>query len=157
MDAHTAASHEGERGPRALTVQECWALLRAHAVGRIGVVADGQPLVVPLTYAVDGDALVVRTGDGVVHAAAAGARVAFQVDHLDERDRSGWSVLVRARAVEVDERGSALLARYTRATGLVPWAPGRREHWMRLVVNGVSGRLLVARDVHGPVALEGYL
>lgn len=146
-----------EQGPRALSTAECWALLRAHGVGRIGVVVEGQPLVVPLAYVVEGDAVVVRTGDGVIHDAAVGARVAFAVDHLDERDRSGWNVLVRALAVEADARTAPSTVRATRDSGLQPWAPGRREHWIRLVVHGLSGRLLLPRSLGGNLPLEGYL
>lgn len=147
----------GDVVPRALTPLECWALLRAHVVGRIAVVSGDQPLVVPMNYAVDGDALVVRTGEGEVHDAAVGAQVAFQLDHFDDRDHSGWSVLVRGRAAEVGPSTAPRLARDTRSSGVEPWAPGRREHWLRIVPQHVSGRLVPPLSWGGHVLVEGYL
>lgn len=143
-------------GPRVLSTEECWALLGARAVGRIGVVVGGYPVVVPLNYAVDHGNLVVRTGGGQVHDAAQHANVTFQVDQLDERGRGGWSVLVRALAEEVGEHHSADVVRRTRESGVQPWAPGERDHWLRLVVHGVTGRQVVPTQLDDD-GTSGYL
>lgn len=144
-------------GPRELSTQECWALLRAHRVGRIGVLVGGYPLVVPLNYAVEHEVLVVRTGAGAVHDAAQHANVTFEVDQLDERDRGGWSVLVRALAEEVGEDHSDDVQRRTRESGVEPWAPGQRDHWLRLIVHGVSGRHVVPTALADGPEPGGYL
>src|SRR5581483_11023870 len=63
-------------------------------------------------------------------AAADHANVTFEVDQIDERTRSGWSVLVRGLAEEVTSEHRTELIERTKATGVEPWAPGDRGHWM---------------------------
>ncbi|TXR58023.1 pyridoxamine 5'-phosphate oxidase family protein [Quadrisphaera setariae] len=156
-DATTGAGSGAQaEGPRVLAAAECWALLGARSVGRIGVVVSGYPVVVPLNYAVDHGNLVVRTGGGEVHAAAQHANVTFQVDELDERGHGGWSVLVRALAEEVGEDHTADVVRRTLESGVQPWAPGERDHWLRLVVHGVTGRQVVPTQLDDG-GTAGYL
>jgi Pyridoxamine 5'-phosphate oxidase len=67
---------------------------------------------------------VFRTDPGSkLDAVAGGARVAFEVDAVDEGSRTGWSVVVRGQAAEVARR--AALERL-RALPLYPWAPGAK-------------------------------
>ena len=48
--------------------------------------------------------MVFRTDPGSkLDAIAGGARVAFEVDAVDEGSRTGWSVVVRGQAAEVSE------------------------------------------------------
>src|SRR3974390_225744 len=88
---------------------ECLHLLRESAVGRLGVVVDGQPLIFPVNFVLDNDAIVLRTDEGTkLHAARSGP-VAFECDHIDRTYHTGWSVLVTGRAAEI--RDPAELAR----------------------------------------------
>src|SRR4030095_1319408 len=58
-----------------------------------------------------------------------GARVAFEVDAVDEGSRTGWSVVVRGQAAEVLE--PADLGRLHRLP-LFPWAPGAKARYVRI-------------------------
>ena len=79
-----------------------------------------------------------RTDPGSkLDAAAAGAPVAFEVDAVDERDRSGWSVVVCGRAGEVSD--PADLERL-RVLPLYSWAPGAKARYVRIRSAVVTGR-----------------
>ena len=71
----------------------CMALLGTQDVGRLVVVEDGEPRVIPVNYAVVEGSIVIRC-DHDRRTSIAGP-VVFEVDLLDERTRSGWSVIVR--------------------------------------------------------------
>ncbi len=135
-----------------LAHEECWRLLATQQVGRLAVVAERYPIVVPVNYALDGDVVVLRTGPGTLLAAARHAHVSFEVDQLDPLSRTGWSVLVRGLAEEVTGRHRADVVARTRAAGVRPWAPGEREHWLRLLPHRVTGRRIVAGEL--PPAFE---
>jgi hypothetical protein len=61
--------------------------------------------------------------------------LAFEVDHLDEEQHSGWSVLVRGKGAEVSpQRRPALRAVPT------PWAIGLHRVWLQIVPETVTGR-----------------
>ncbi len=123
-----------------LSVEECWALVATQVVGRLGVVIDEYPVIVPVNFAMDGPVVVLRMGAGTVSAAADHANVTFQVDAVDRELRTGWSVLVRGLVEDVGEAHRSELAARTSATGVSPWAPGERGHLKRLIPHGVSGR-----------------
>lgn len=121
---------------------ECQQLLETQPVGRVGFVARGQPIILPVTYALHRGEVVFRTDEGSqLHASIRGARVAFQVDGLDARDQTGWSVLVKGPADAVPE--GALLTELEEL-GLVPWAAGDKSQFMRIRTADITGRRLRA-------------
>lgn len=61
-----------------------------------------------------------------------------------ETDETGWSVLVHALAERVTDGHGVELMERTRATGVTPWAPGKRSHWYRLIPQAISGRRIAA-------------
>jgi len=125
---------------RELTADECRKLLSERHLGRLALVDQDGPVVFPVNYVFDRLAVVFRTDPGTkLDAAARGARVAFEVDAINEANRTGWSVLVRGEAVAV--RGPDELRRL-RTLPLYPWAPGSREHYVRILPSVVSGRLI---------------
>jgi len=69
--------------------------------------------------------------------------VAFQIDGVDDASRTGWSVLVRAEAVEVIDSGD--LAQ-VRELPLYPWAPGAKTHYVRLLPALLTGRRIAVPD-----------
>lgn len=127
-----------------LTSEECYLLLGARQIGRLGFVAEHYPLIVPMNYAVDNGIVVVRSRPGLKLNTVDHANVTFQVDEFDERTRGGWSVLVRGQAEELTPEHSAAIAERTAATGLEPWAPGPEFHWVRIIPHGISGRRISA-------------
>ena len=98
-----------------IPVEECHRLLTTQEIGRLAVNAEHHPLVFPVNYAMDGTTVVIRTAPGTKLAAADHANVTFEVDEIDRRTRSGWSVLVRAVAEEVGPGHRADLVARTEA------------------------------------------
>ncbi|WP_369134848.1 pyridoxamine 5'-phosphate oxidase family protein [Modestobacter sp. I12A-02662] len=95
-----------------IPTDECYRLLTTQEIGRLGVNAEEYPLIVPVNLAMDGTTIVIRTRAGTRLAAAQHARVTFEVDEIDRRTRSGWSVLARGLAEEVGaEHRADLVAR----------------------------------------------
>lgn len=125
-------------GMEVLGTQECRALLGLAKVGRVGVCIGAIPAVLPVNFALDGDSVVFRTGEGTtLKAATDRAVVAFQCDRVDEFEHSGWSVLVVGMARAVTDPGE--LERL-RGLPLRPWAPGQKDCYVRIPFELVSGR-----------------
>jgi nitroimidazol reductase NimA-like FMN-containing flavoprotein (pyridoxamine 5'-phosphate oxidase superfamily) len=123
---------------------ECLRLMATAPVGRIAYTRQALPAVEPVNFAVHDGVIVVRADPGSKLAAATRrAVVAFQADELDPVTRSGWSVTVVGRAEEVTD--PAEIARLGKL-GLEPWAPGAREHFIRIVPGLVTGRRLRRGD-----------
>jgi nitroimidazol reductase NimA-like FMN-containing flavoprotein (pyridoxamine 5'-phosphate oxidase superfamily) len=113
-------------------------LTNGSFVGRLGLVVDRRPLVLPVNYMVDRGTVVFCTAAGTkLNAIVGGADVAFEVDEHRSLRHSGWSVLVRGRAEIVTD--NADLA-HLRAGPLRPWAKGARANWVRIPLDEVSGR-----------------
>lgn len=145
----TVGEHHGHgRSLRVLGGEECYRLLATAQVGRLGVNAENYPLILPANYGLDHGVIVIRTDPGTPIAAASHQNVTFEVDEIDPRTGTGWSVLVRGLAEEVSpEHGTELVER-TKAAAVQPWAPGERARWLRLIPHDVSGRrLVVEQDV----------
>ena len=137
--AATSAVYEGRTGLQLLPPAECWRLLTDHRLGRIGLVADGEPVILPVNYVVHERSVVFRTAGGTkLDAATTWPVVSFEIDGT-EGSRGGWSVLVTGRAERVhDDR----TRREVEALGLEPWAPGAKLNWVRIVPGRVTGRRL---------------
>ncbi|GAA4677871.1 pyridoxamine 5'-phosphate oxidase family protein [Pseudonocardia yuanmonensis] len=151
-----SGAEEG-RELQVLDPDECYRLLAEEEIGRLGVNAEHYPLIFPVNYALDGETIVIRTDVGTKLGAADHANVTFEVDRIDRRTRSGWSVLVRGLAEAVTTEHRAELVERTRASGVEPWAPGEHGHWMRLIPQGISGRRIVPGQLPPAFGPEGYL
>jgi nitroimidazol reductase NimA-like FMN-containing flavoprotein (pyridoxamine 5'-phosphate oxidase superfamily) len=129
-----------DRRMASLTETECFEFLARQWIGRLALVVDGWPVVVPMNYALVGRDIVVRSDPGSKLDAIAGATtVSFEVDDFDPLYQSGCSVLVRAVAREVRPEERPQLAEQGR---LRSWADGPKAHWIRLVPVQVTGRRL---------------
>jgi uncharacterized protein len=126
-----------------LSPAECWTLLASTPVGRIGVLNDSAPEIYPVNHVVDRDTIVFRTDSGnKLRGLTRSPAVCYQVDGIVPQDATGWSVLVKGRAVEVDDpdgvrRVAQLPLRY--------WALGDKHHWIRIVPTEVTGRRIWSR------------
>ncbi|WP_212612878.1 pyridoxamine 5'-phosphate oxidase family protein [Pseudonocardia hierapolitana] len=81
---------------------ECLRLLATGMIGRVVFTDSALPAAQPVTYLLDGEEVLFRTGGGGKLAAATrGAVVAFQVDEIDPSTRTGWTVLGIGEAYEV--------------------------------------------------------
>jgi hypothetical protein len=129
-----------DRHLMALATEECWGLLATRTWGRLGVVVAGHPEIFPVDHHVDGRVLLLRTEEGTKLRAAAGARVCFEVDQIDDLSRTGWTVMVVGHADEVFDPASLDVDG--------PDAPlwtDDKVHWLRIVPVKVTGRRLVPK------------
>jgi hypothetical protein len=93
-------------GSTVLPISECKRLLAVAAkegsVGRLGIATDQAPIVIPVNFTLHEGQVMVRMGTGYVSQAAAGQLVAFEVDQVDGKAGSAWSVLVRGLATLIE-------------------------------------------------------
>ena len=124
-----------------LDPDECFRLLAAQHLGRVGLIVAGQPMVLPVNYALLGHTVVFRTArnsgfDRVVR----GADVVFEIDHADPAYHSGWRVLGRGRAegveasIDLDALDHAVMR---------PWARRDEPGWIAIPLAHVTGRRIV--------------
>jgi len=136
-----------------LDERQCWELLARHFLGRVGLGDADGPLVFPVNYAVDGRSVVFRTAPGTKLAAArTRTPVVFEVDEATELFETGASVMVHGVLVEVtDDAERARLARLPIRT----WAPGDRDHLVRVEPHAVSGRRIPLHQYDDGVGADG--
>ena len=68
-----------------LDEEKCFDHLRREPVGRLGFVDHGEPVILPVNYAVAGRSIVLRTGQGSKLAVALMAQpVCLEIDGWDE-------------------------------------------------------------------------
>jgi nitroimidazol reductase NimA-like FMN-containing flavoprotein (pyridoxamine 5'-phosphate oxidase superfamily) len=131
---------DGRTGIEVVPSQECLQLLAGEVVGRIGFVDAGRAEVLPVNYVLDGEAVVFRTAAGSKLDGATRAPVVFEVDRIDRANRSGWSVIVHGRAHEVTAFDRVELRERVAALPVDPWAPGEKQHLVRIVPGSITGR-----------------
>jgi nitroimidazol reductase NimA-like FMN-containing flavoprotein (pyridoxamine 5'-phosphate oxidase superfamily) len=124
----------------------CWNLLATTTFGRVGLLVDGKPEVLPVNYAIDGESILFRTAEGTVLTQADLAVVAFEADYVDPNNHSGWSVMVQGFARDIGDAVDPTSQRIKRLS-LVTWAPGNRARWIHIVPEKVTGRRM---DVYPP-------
>ncbi len=158
MSDHTAGSASAspadpgpESGPAAskpvlepLDEAECLRLISPGGLGRLAYSGRFDLTVLPVNYRLHEGTIVFRTAqdsptDEDLRTGIAGAeyRVAFEVDDVDVAVREGWSVLIQGSAHHVEsesERASVAGA------GVVPWAGGDRQHYIRITPTRITGR-----------------
>jgi hypothetical protein len=123
-----------------LSDSECERLLRAGVFGRMVLSTPSQTEILPVNYAVMGDAILVRTAHGsLLDRYAHGAQLLFEVDQVDHERWQGWSVVARGRGERIDE--DCLTGAERGSPGPPPWV-SRGDVWIRLRWDGVSGRKL---------------
>lgn len=146
---HDDSMEVDRNGLEVLPRSECLRLLRTAVVGRVALTASALPTVLPVSFVVDGDEIVFRTGrDAKLDAATRDAVVAFEVDEIDPTTHSGWSVVVTGVAREVTDPG---LLSEERVRALPGWGSDGHGRVVALATDLVSGRRLAPRVP----ALEG--
>ncbi len=132
-----AGLHRLARIPRA----ECFRLIAAGGVGRIGFSTASGIVILPVNFAVSANTVVVRTDGGSVIAAHADGEVSFEVDHVDEALEQGWSGLIQGQAHRVLQKTE--LAHLQRCAEVLPWAGGDRTAYVQITPRRISGRRIV--------------
>jgi nitroimidazol reductase NimA-like FMN-containing flavoprotein (pyridoxamine 5'-phosphate oxidase superfamily) len=138
-----------------LTSNECTALLAGCRVGRIGVVVDGAPVILPVNYRwVDdhqGAYVALRTRPGNIIDRAS-STVAFEIDGIDELHQAGWSVLVRGTLHHLLPG-----APVRHLIDSHPWLAEERDSWLVIAVDEVTGRRLAGKESEWAFHIRGYL
>lgn len=123
-----------------LRLEHCEELLAATTVGRIGFQSARGMEILPVNFRYRSRSILLRTSPYGPLAALAGGvdGVAFEVDHHDDLQQHGWSVLVRGRIAAVED--SAELAELDARMHPDPWAAGLRTLYLRLQASTITGR-----------------
>ena len=139
---------------RELTAAECRELLGTDCVGRLAFVTPAGPRIVPVNYAVRGEAIEIRTtAYSEVATYAPGTQVAFEIDHLDGAGRQAWSVVAHGVCRRHDN--PAELAVRDRADAPSPWAGGHRTMLLVLPWRELTGRRVGRHWPHPPTSGRG--
>lgn len=127
-----------------LDEDECMRLISPGGLGRLAYSGRFGLTVMPVNYRMLEGSIVFRTEqdsptDRDLRTGIVGAeyQVAFEVDDVDPDAREGWSVLVQGGAHHVD---SADEYASVRDSGVVSWAGGNREHFLRIIPTRITGR-----------------
>ena len=122
----------------------CMRMLAAASggVGRIAL-SVSPATIRPVNYAFDDQtqSVVFRSALGSkLREGLSSGTVAFEIDGTDPVDQTGWSVIIVGEAEEVtDPTEIERLEDFE----LQPWAPGVKEHWVRIRATSASGRRIV--------------
>jgi nitroimidazol reductase NimA-like FMN-containing flavoprotein (pyridoxamine 5'-phosphate oxidase superfamily) len=102
----------------------------------------GLPAVRLVNFFVDDDTVIFATADGDKYRAAErGDVVAFEVDDIDHDRHLGWTVTAAGHLAVVDPEEATGFAR---TLPLRPWAPHSDPHLIRLEIESLEGRRLLA-------------
>jgi hypothetical protein len=136
-------------GLEVLAPSDCLTLLARHGLGRVSVSIGALPVIVPVTYRLAGEWIVIMTTPGTkLDAALPNAVVAFEVDDIDEAAGTGWSVMVTGVAEEIT--GEKELA-WLRALDLPSWGGGRGTRFVRIRCREASGQRVTTSRTAGSV------
>ena len=137
---------------RELSYAECRALLVRQRAGRVAVSTPDGPHIIPINYSVVDESIVFRTTPfSLVASYGRNANLAFEVDHVNEEQELGWSVVARGRADVVTNPEE--LVRIRRVCAPVPWADGSRNLFFRLPWRDLTGRALGHQTLVGDEAV----
>ncbi|OBK75692.1 pyridoxamine 5'-phosphate oxidase family protein [Mycobacterium sp. 1164985.4] len=121
-----------------LNRRQCLDLLQGVRVGRLVFTEDALPAVQPVNFRLWRDDVVIRVAGGPKLAAATDNQVvAFQSDELDADLRTGWSVTVVGHAEPITDVDELL---EVAGTFIQPWVDGRRDHFVRIRTEKMTGR-----------------
>lgn len=119
-----------------LSLEECQGVLAASQMGRVGAIVNGRPVIVPAAYASDGPRLLVRIDGNFLDEAM--HRVAFEVEAVDAKTGTGWSVVVQGAASEVTDEQEIRELEHGPAAA----ATGRPSRWIHIRPGHIIGRRL---------------
>jgi nitroimidazol reductase NimA-like FMN-containing flavoprotein (pyridoxamine 5'-phosphate oxidase superfamily) len=133
---------------RGIGSDEALALLRqgAQPVGRLAICLAGEPLVFPLNYTLDGDAIVFRTQAGTKLSGITRSLATFEIDHIDASGQ-GWAVTFEGLAQEVLDADPPQLRARIDALAFETWPGGHRPHVVRITPFAVRGTAWAANEV----------
>jgi len=126
-------------GLEILPFADCMRLLGTVPVGRVGFLADGEVVMLPVNHVTDRQTVVFRSRSGSKLSSVGSKNlVGFEADDYDRRTHSGWSVVVSGftEVVEDDDE-----IRRLEHLGLQSWGgAGDGASWIRIRPTSVTGR-----------------
>ena len=134
-------------------------MLTARSVGRIAVIVEDGPVVVPVNYrlvepTVPHPARGTRyEPDPATSSTEPSMMVAFEIDSIDTVHEQGWSVLVRGTLQEVDPDAEGFRDGFSPQ----PWLEDQRDAWLLIEPFAISGRRLDAAETEWGFHIRGYL
>ena len=135
---HDGSGRSDVTGIEVLTREECLDALGSRRIGRVAVTDRAMPVILPVNYALlDGDVVFATETGTKLDAAVVRSIVAFEVDQVDEQERTGWSVCVTGVAEEVVQDDQVERAR---GLDLQPMVPLPRKRYVRIRSDLISGR-----------------
>jgi uncharacterized protein len=124
---------------RELSYDECRELLARGEVGRVAICGPRGPFILPVNYVLHGEAVVFRTSPyGSLGRLAPNQQIAFEVDELDPKTKSGQSVVATGRGEMLDDRQD--LAEIRALEDPTSWDSGAKLLYVRLAWNELTGR-----------------
>jgi nitroimidazol reductase NimA-like FMN-containing flavoprotein (pyridoxamine 5'-phosphate oxidase superfamily) len=121
-----------------LGAEECWDLVGSQGIGRIGYMGDTHIQIVPTRYDAQRGTAYFRAGTfGELARRVHGKAVSLQVDDLDRRTFSGWSVVITGIAHRVDD--ATTVAERWSVERPSPWLPAPDSQWISLSVDDIQG------------------
>lgn len=104
-----------------LSSAEVEELLSGEVIARLGCHAEGRTYVVPVTYAYDGEGLIIQSGDGLkIRMMRQNPLVCVEVDHID--DLANWRSVIawgRFEGLFGDEASAAFALLHQRLRSLI--------------------------------------
>jgi nitroimidazol reductase NimA-like FMN-containing flavoprotein (pyridoxamine 5'-phosphate oxidase superfamily) len=141
---------------RELSHEECLVLLRTTPVGRVAVIVDDFPVILPVNYrlieagGVTWVAIRTRPGNVIDRASM---RTAFEIDGIDSVHHEGWSVVVRGTLMHVDADTGDLRQRFDPE----PWLLAERDAWLVIEPFSITGRRLQGPEPDWAFHARAYL
>ncbi|MEU7530213.1 pyridoxamine 5'-phosphate oxidase family protein [Saccharothrix sp. NPDC042600] len=124
-------------GLQVLPREECLRLLGTASIGRLVYTDRALPVIHPVVYALDGDAVVLRVPEGSATLVARDTIVAFEIDEVEPDLSKGWTVMAVGHISEVvDEQRLDRVRRLPLASR----GHGARDHYLAVELEVVSGR-----------------
>jgi hypothetical protein len=128
---------------------DCYQLLDEQRIGRVSIIENGYPVAIPVSYRLAGThadrRIVIRTAPTTTIAQYEGPS-SLEVDHIDEREKTAWSVIARGTLHKLFG-GDTL-------PDPQPWLIDGRQQWLAISVVAVSGRRFVGQPADDGSGIE---
>lgn len=132
-----------------LSASDCYSLIDRQRIGRLAIIEYGYPVAIPVGHRLTGSRsnrrVVIRTAPSTTIAQYEGP-ASLQVDLIDERERTAWSVIARGTLHRIV--GDETLP------DPQPWVIEGRHQWVALDIVAVSGRCFAGRPTRDNAGLE---
>jgi hypothetical protein len=144
-----------DRELEVLDEEQCLTLLGTVTIGRLAFTEAALPAVQPVSFAAVGGEIFIPTRQGSqVATASRGAVVAFEVDDVDARARTGWNVTVVGPSRVISNTRDV---RRLDELGARPWPPADTHCYIGVQIRLIRGRRIRTgtRSVETPTQQDG--